>query len=425
MKLLSIQMLRGLAALSVVAFHAAQLGFSMLGADEMAARLPLVSNMYSGVDVFFVISGFIMVFVTGERSRGPATAASFLTSRIVRIYPVWWLFAGLFTLYMLFANVLPTGAPGWEVLDNGEGPLLHLLKSYTLLPQDGYPVLAIGWTLTHEIYFYAVFAVTLLVAQRWLLPFLSLWGIAVLAGALAGLSQPLGTDLVSLAVHPLTLEFLLGALVALAVRSGRRWRPGLSAVLGAVWLAAMLAFVLPPTNTPPDAVRLLGPLQLSGHQVFLASDSDWGSFVLEWGRVIFFAPPTALIAYGLAGLEIEGRLPQPGALVALGDWSYALYLCHILVLAGLARILPAAFGIAEGQLGLDPAIGVMLGLTAPGPLSFTLFFALGGGLSILLAALVHRHFERPVMQRYAHVRNRFTERIGIDLKPAPVSTRIW
>lgn len=426
MKLMSIQMLRGLAALGVVAFHAAAIGSGMVGAPQSAVGLPVIENLYSGVDLFFLISGFIMVFVTGERSHGPATAGAFLASRMVRIYPVWWLFAAIFTAIMFVLHVvINTDGLGWGALSGTEGPASYLLNSFALLPQEAYPVLALGWTLIHEVYFYAVFALSLLVSRRWLLPFLGTWGALVIAGALAGLSGPLATDFLSLAVHPLTLEFLLGALIALAVKSGRRWRPGLSALLGAASLLAVLIFLLPPMDTPGEATGLVGPLQAHGHQVFIAGSGNWGSFILEWGRVVFFAAPAGLLIYGLAGLEVEGRIPTPRPLVALGDWSYSLYLCHIIVLLVLARAIPFAFALAESRLGLSPSVGAALGLTTPGALTFPTFFLIGAGASILVAALTFNLFERPLMRRFMRARGTYSGKAGVGLGPAALATRIW
>ncbi|MEN0079618.1 MAG: acyltransferase, partial [Pseudomonadota bacterium] len=335
LKLNTVQFLRGLAAILVVLFHLRIIREQMVfpGRDVVGlGSALLIENAYAGVDLFFVISGFIMVYVTADRSRGAATAGVFLASRAARIYPPWWLFAGLTTAYMLTFHVaLNRDGLGWAAFADGAvAPGEHLLKSFALLPQAALPVLNVGWTLIHEMYFYAAFAVTLLVSRRWLGPMLAVWAGLVAGGAAAGLSAPYPTGFVSLALHPLTLEFILGAFAALAVQSGRRWRPALvTALASAAWVAA-LVFVAPPGSVLPEGAGA-GQVMVLGHQIAFDPGAGWHAFMLEWGRVAAFGVPCAGLVYGLVSLEAEGRVKVWRGFVRLGDWSYALYLSHLLV----------------------------------------------------------------------------------------------
>jgi len=420
MKLQSIQMLRALAALMVVGFHLrivrGEMAFPDLDVYAMGAA-PLAENGYAGVDLFFVISGFIMVYVTGERTRGPGTAGLFLASRAARIYPPWWLFAGIFTAYMIVAHVaLDVQGLGWDALAGGTiPPIEYLWKSFALVPQDSYPVLNVGWTLIHEMYFYLVFALSLLVSRRWLGPFLAVWAALVLGFALSGYSYAIGRDLLTLAVHPMTLEFIAGAIVALAVQSGRRWRPGLVTVLALLaWVGASV-FLLPPTRILPEGTT--GGVVSLGHQFALVTGVGWNVFVLEWGRVIAFGLPGAALVYGLVSLEAEGRLKAWTPLVRVGDWSYALYLSHIIVLVALARLFP----IAQARLGLPE----WAALTGPGPLGALAFSALALIVCLITAWLAYRLFERPVMALYGSLRSSWSRDGAARLSPAPVAARIW
>ena len=105
-KLNSVQALRGLAALFVLIYHISQQQLHAIGAIGASARTPTVdlwllsgpwNQGYAGVDLFFVISGFIMVYVTQKFAKNAgqkaADVAAFLYKRIVRIYPLWWVFA--------------------------------------------------------------------------------------------------------------------------------------------------------------------------------------------------------------------------------------------------------------------------------------------------------------------------------------------
>ena len=116
-KLDSVQMLRGLAALFVLIYHIAQQQLHAIGAIGIGATAPTTdlwllsgpwSQGYAGVDLFFVISGFIMVYVTqGFAQNGRRKAANvgaFLYRRFVRIYPLWWVFASVMGGYYFLSK---------------------------------------------------------------------------------------------------------------------------------------------------------------------------------------------------------------------------------------------------------------------------------------------------------------------------------
>ena len=113
----------------------------------------------SGVDLFFVISGFVMVTITGNQFQRAGFVREFLFHRITRIYPLYWLFT-LLALAVLLArpDMLKRSFEAQE-----------LVRSVLLLPQDGLPLLMVGWTLIHEMYFYIVFSLLLVSERRVLL----------------------------------------------------------------------------------------------------------------------------------------------------------------------------------------------------------------------------------------------------------------
>ncbi|MEM1150063.1 MAG: acyltransferase [Pseudomonadota bacterium] len=402
MKLHSIQMLRAIAALLVLGFHIravqADTIAELTGEPRIFATWPILENGYAGVDLFFVISGFIMVLVTGSGQRGPGASGVFLLSRAVRIYPIWWLFAGVMAAYMLVTyGAVNSGAGGWADLAGSVPVPEYLWKSFLLVPQEGYPVLSVGWTLVHEMYFYAVFAVTLLFARRWLWVFLLAWAGLVVGFALAGYSRPLALSIPSLAVHPMTLEFIAGAFAGLAVCSGRRLAPVALALLSLAWLVAALILSL-----PADQIGQLegGWIAIDGYQFSLITGENWSTFVLEWGRVIVFGPPCALLVYALASLDVEKRIVIPRALSILGDWSYALYLSHILVLVAIARVFP------------DLAAGPYFALAAV-------------PAALIIAGLTYTLLERPLMAVFNAWRRETFSAEGPAPRPARVAARIW
>ncbi|RAN38290.1 acyltransferase family protein [Hyphomonas pacifica] len=444
MKLQSVQVLRGLAALIVVLYHIRSLeslGIEANGLTEHGIVSGIFSNGYAGVDLFFVISGFIMVYVTNDLKTGVKSSTDFLFARITRIYPVWWLFAGMMTVYMVWMHGLSGHGQGWQAISRSEPLIPYLLKSFALLPQGEHPILGVGWTLVHEVYFYFVFAILLLLPRRWLPALLLIWGGWVIAGSLMGLSGPLAVDLPALFFYPMTMEFILGAAVGLIVMSGLHWRAGAVTLLATLWLMAALCY--------------------QGLET---------AHTLQWGRVMWFGLPSAALIYGLAMLDLQQRLawlvpaatgtlactviyqlyglddksadairlsatilaisvgaitmmvtiwlgwlagqsmPERmlalkgplnkvlAACVRLGDWSFSLYLCHMLVLSLLRRIFD--------HLGRIDALAPVFRLGLPGPLDNIAFVVIGVSLSIVASALAYRFYEKPCLIIFGRLRKK-------------------
>ncbi|MGB3626070.1 MAG: acyltransferase, partial [Henriciella sp.] len=389
MKLHSIQSLRALAALLVMVYHVRAIemdAFMRAGLSDTPLVSTLIRNGFAGVDLFFVISGFIMVYVTGYVRPRAMTSLAFLFARAARIYPLWWLFAVLMTIYFFVTYGVPYDVErtvGGSAL-MAEHPWLHLLYSYALMPQHAVPVFGLGWTLVHEMHFYVVFAVLILFPRRFLPWLLALWAGAVTAGSLAGLSSVYPSNYIELFFHPLSMEFIAGCLAALLVSSGRRFVPWLMLSVGIVW--GVMA---------------------------LAAQGDATAFTLGWGRVLSFGLPCALIVYAFAAWEASEEIHIPGWLVSLGDWSFSLYLCHTFVLSGLRRL----FGLLAGQLqGTAYADWFLLG--APGRIDNILFYIFGISLSILLSWLTFRFFEKPAMRLTGRWRRQLFEDTNAQLKPA-------
>jgi len=372
MKLRSVQALRALAALAVLMCHLHAIE------DTKAAGPPLISDFWingaAGVDLFFVISGFIMVWVAGETPRSFRHSAGFLFARIARIYPLWWLFAGLIASYFLITYGQPCDPA--RIGNDPHTGLHHLVDSFLLLPQAHHPVLGVGWTLVHEMYFYIIFTLIIfMVPSRFRLLALSLWGAGLTLGALAGLSGPVAKSFIQLIFYPMSLQFLMGALVAYAVRTekGLRLAP-LTALAGLTGLICV--FILFDFET--------GGQLLAG----LAID-DIGSFTLGWGRTLFFGLPAALLLHGLVALEIRHSAGRfiPSSLVHSGDWSYALYLSHILVLSAVARLYFAL--IDNDATRILDNIG---------------FLCLASLAAIGFSAYVHKWIEKPMIRWYQGLR---------------------
>ncbi len=441
MKLQSIQTLRALAALLVVIYHIRAmeaLSIANNGLSEPTLLNGFITNGYAGVDLFFVISGFIMAYVTTGMKAGVKSSLDFLFARVSRIYPVWWVFAGLMTLLFISYNGLGFGA-GWERVSQSEPLTPFMIKSFLLIPQNAHPVLGVGWTLVHEMYFYLVFTLFLLVPRRFWLWGLLVWGGMIAGGTFFGVTKPFAADVISLIFYPMTMEFIMGAVVGLMVSAGLSWRSGAVTLIAMLWLCASL--------------------------VFQGAEDD---YLLMWGRVVWFGLPCTLLVYGFATLEMTRRpvwlLPAGvGALAAglisllynfgsdsafadrlgaaimsviiaalamlavlwigwlggqsaparvmaagnrlngayngfarVGDWSFSLYLSHPLVLAPV-RI---AFDALE-QRGVLPSV---FRTGHPGPLDNAVFIATSLIACLLVAWLSYRFIERPCIILFGNLR---------------------
>ncbi len=354
-QLKSIQALRAIAALAVMFAHLQGLEI------QLATGTPILGSVWtagvSGVDLFFVISGFIMVWVAGDWVPGSSSSLKFMFSRVLRIYPLWWLFAAVTAAYFAFA----TGVP-WDVdrVSSDDGPI-HLVKSFLLLPQSPPPVLTLGWTLIHEMYFYVVFALILLLPLKARKPAFVLWALLIVASTVLQLTGFSATNLLSLALFPLTLEFLMGSAVAWLVLSGHTRFGGAALGLG---LAGLVYAVM-------------------------AVDFTVASDFQPVHRMLAYGPAYALIVYGLVSLEQRGHLTRliPGFLVTVGDWSYSLYLCHILVITAIARAFIPVFDVA-------------------GPIDNLAFLLLASAAALLVSGLTYTCFEKPIVQRTRGLRKR-------------------
>ncbi len=292
-----IQILRALAANGVLASHL------LTVEGKYGHAEPLLPNWAHfgavGVDLFFVISGFIMVTIAGKLSW-----RRFLYARITRIYPAYW----VYTL-LVFGAALVMPAAVNASFEHAPS----LWRSVFLVPDTVKPLLAVGWTLVHEMYFYVVFAAILAlgVAQRWAL---AAWAcVVVLAGLFfAAESYRAVQPIASTLFHPLTLEFIMGGLIGHAVMGGYVRFPRASLCLGLVgWVAAMI--------TADDLKSLVD--------------------VADWEHVLKMGIPSALIVYGAVAFEKARGSFGRSWLVLLGDASYSIYLSHILVLSLVGRIL--------------------------------------------------------------------------------------
>ena len=294
----SIQRLRGLAALLVVFVHAIDLADRAPDANALAPIWLINDLGASGVDLFFVLSGFVMTFGL-DRFAEPGGARRFLTARAIRILPLFWL---LNLLLILLLGMLPewrSAATAMFVFPVADG------RGFS------FPPLWVGWTLAFEFAFYLMVAVAVRSAR----PALALLSLIVTAGGVGALLQPTW-PVAQVLLNPILLEFGFGVVICLA------WQRGLPRGFMAPAIVLGSALLLLP--------RALMPGLIFSPEAGLVID---GSLSLE--RTLFWGLPWALILLGVVAGDI--RATAKDALHRVGDASYSLYLSHAILVAMLER----------------------------------------------------------------------------------------
>jgi peptidoglycan/LPS O-acetylase OafA/YrhL len=298
-RIYSLQGLRGVAVLGVVLFHMTAVEHKYSGGDTLLP--PFLDFFQLGVDLFFIVSGFVMVIVSRGRFRNVAESKRFLFNRLSRIYPTYWLYYGL-TLAVLLVQ------PSMVNSTHGSS---NLLMSFLLLPNDKVLLVMVAWSLLFELWFYLVFTGLMCFRERWLPAFLVGWAaMLVIFNSLQDWQDY--SPALQIMLHPYGLEFIAGVALALLFYSRHSARIP-TFFVGAALVAALL-----------PGIGLIGYYRLFdgvGMLRMLAVSAVFGTLI-----------------FGLALLERRRHVRMPAVLVAVGDMSYTVYLSHLLVLGVIGRL---------------------------------------------------------------------------------------
>jgi peptidoglycan/LPS O-acetylase OafA/YrhL len=338
----NLQILRFLAAAMVLLSHVQH---QAAGMNFGAATYTPWTGIYlaGGVDIFFVISGFIMHAISSGDFGHEGAAKRFLIRRLVRIVPPYW----LFTLAMIAAAVFFSGHIRHSALS-----LWHIVTSFLFIPYPNaygqpYPMLMLGWTLNYEFFFYVVFGVALVLPRAKGLGFVFL---AIGSLSVLGIFDTFKSLPMSFWSNPIMLEFLLGILLSMAHEKGAR--------VGGVTAALLITggFL---------AMFVLMDLGIAAH--------FWTARVLWMGL-----PALAICAGAVLLVQPVRYAGFKQALVFLGDASYALYLSHPFAL-NLVALLWSKAGLQQPYL----------------------YVALSCAVSLALGAVVHVLVEKPVTRYFS------------------------
>jgi len=288
--LLSIQILRAVAALMVAVVHTRYEFELKFGLGDL---IPQMTGMAAGVDLFFVISGFVMAYGSIHAFCRPGAPQDFITRRLIRIVPLYWIATSILVAHVLLHY------PSLAAARQSVGTII---ASYLFIPWPGpagqmTPILAQGWTLNYEMFFYLLFAVSLFARPRIGLIGLAL---ALILFVLVGPYFPLPPSLQFFA-NPLLYEFVFG----MAIAAAYHWRPRLPTAVPYCLLAIGSAgFVASALWFPDPSLRVL---IWGGPAVLVVTGAVFGENTFHPGAI--------------------GR--RLGRFLGLrGDASYALYLLH-------------------------------------------------------------------------------------------------
>lgn len=278
--------MRAIASLAVVYSHAVL---------QVPAYQTVLHDAGSfGVDIFFVISGFIMVYI----ARPGDTPVRFMTNRIRRVVPLYWFFTLLMAAILLIApSLFKTSAFDIPIIIKSLLFIPHYSQSD---PSMVWPLVAPGWSLVYEMYFYLLFAASLWLPKRLRLVAIALCIVCVFA---AFWRLPVTGAVADFFRDAIVFEFIFGMLLAWLYLRGVR----MSSAVAWVLLAAGFALLL------------------------------WDP---EINRLYKYGIPALMIVTG----TVYCRIPDWSFFVLLGDSSYALYLVHIFTLGLCRKVLPPMLG---------------------------------------------------------------------------------
>jgi peptidoglycan/LPS O-acetylase OafA/YrhL len=331
-----IQALRAAAALLIVVHHVSHDAAS-LGADgaSLGNAIERAMPWQAGVDIFFVISGFVMLHSSEALfQRGFWSMRVFAARRIARIVPLYW---ATTTLFLIVA------AMDRHSVAASLGGVGYVLSSYAFIPKarpDGLmqPAYGLGWTLNYEMFFYLLFASCLWMRRLRAMGVLTLALCGLVAfGTFVGFSN----DSLRYWGNPMVLEFLLG-----------------------IWIRALLPWIGP----LPRLLRLV--FTVAAVLILWADFMSGGtSRILSWGL------PAGLLVMACVTAAHESVSPWTRVWVRLGDASYALYLLHPFVVRAVSLVW-RRFGAVT-------------------PLATLVYIFASLGLACLVAIVINIFVERP------------------------------
>lgn len=295
-----IQLLRGIASLLVVMLHCTVNSTQIL-------QQTFLGNFFSfggaGVDIFFVLSGFIITYTNLKFISNPDHFNFFIKRRIVRIYPTYWI---IILMFLLLQILLPSFYTTHYSFD-----IKNILSTF-LLFLGHTMVNGVSWTLSYEIFFYILFSLSFFISQKkWSFYLAMLYAAIIILLPFFNFNFEQSNSWLTLITYPMNVEFFMG----------------------------ILATVLIP-KIPANTAK---PLIIMGSVIFLMSaiyyNLNYYLFSNSFNRVVLFGIPSFLIITGLVKYELANKIKVNAVFLLLGEASYSLYLLHLPVVVASFKVL--------------------------------------------------------------------------------------
>jgi exopolysaccharide production protein ExoZ len=305
-----LQLLRGIAAVLVVLFHATGMFGVIYDSNYFGG---IFKQGKIGVDLFFVLSGFIIYYIHHKDRNENGLAKKFVIKRLIRIYPIYWVtILCLLPIYF----IVPSFGEGYYKDIN------VIINAFLLVPQEN-DFLTVAWSLSYELMFYLFFGFVLFTKKRTIAKFI--FGSWMVLSALSPFFKP-SNFYMDFFFNTLNIEFFYGIIVAYLVLNFKI-KFNITLIIVGVVTACLAMY-----------------------------NTIFGFFELD--RAIGYGIPSALIILGCVALEFSKNIKTPRLFVYLGDASYSIYLTHYPALSAINKVF-SSLGIFN-KLGYNVTVTLMV-----------------------------------------------------------------
>ena len=321
-----LQVLRGLAAILVLLAHC-DLIFNQNYNQDFWFKIFNFGG--SGVDFFFVLSGFLIFYLHQKDIGNKDKVVSFFRKRITRIYPIYWV---VLTVKLSASWILSYNS------DVSQRSSLEIIKAFLLFPQDrtilSSSFLGVSWTLSFEVFFYIIFGILMAISTRWSFLIIAAWILGTLANftGLIDLSQ--SDVLLQFVFNEYNLEFVLGC------------------------LAAFLVCKYKSSSNQGMALLCVGIF------LYTLSAINMNYKIVEISRIIGYGIPSLLMVIGSTYLETYKNIRVPNILTYIGDASYSIYLMHGFAINNITKLILKVSPESTQNIFLINFTGIFIALIA-------------------------------------------------------------
>lgn len=339
-KLNLLQVFRGIAAVMVILAHC-DLIFNQNFQKDFFGKIFNFGG--SGVDFFFVLSGFIILYIHQSDIGNRSKLKSFFIKRVTRIYPIYWVVLTLKLSASLFFAYDP---------DTSQRNILEIFKAFILFPQRqeilASSFLGVSWTLSYEVFFYLIFGLLIGLKPKLCFPIISIWLLLTFTHFIGIFDLPKDSFMLNFIFNEHNLEFFLGCVAAYIVSK----------------------------HKIPQEMTLI----CLGAFLYTLGAINYYYKVVDISPVISFGIPSMLLVVGSTSLEMRKHVHVNKFLIYIGNASYSIYLMHGFFINNITKlILKVAPALTQNILILN-----MLGLI----IAF---------IALLFGCAVYSYIEKPLL----------------------------